>query len=157
MPNSEENPDQVTPDKCEDEEDGTVKDCLDSCCKFHSQCFSALRHNCTGLEPYKWQWDEKATYTDSPIKITLHTILLILYSKRRLYARTASTSETKTEPARLARRPFSQRFTLLFPTKFFKYFFHDPEHECHCESCQCDKKFAECFVQYPCPKVLCTF
>ena len=24
---------------------------------------------------------------------------------------------------------------------------------CHCQSCLCDKQFAECFAQFPCPKM----
>ncbi len=48
----------VNPGKCPDGEK-EVKDCLDSCCKFHAQCFKGLRNNCTGLEPYKWEWQEK--------------------------------------------------------------------------------------------------
>ena len=60
----------VNPGKCSDEakeEEGT-KDCLDSCCKFHAQCFRGLRHNCTGLEPYDWQWEYKVRSQNSSVE-----------------------------------------------------------------------------------------
>eukprot|EP00094_Tigriopus_californicus_P013883 TCALIF_13438-PA protein Name:"Protein of unknown function" AED:0.22 eAED:0.22 QI:371/0.66/0.5/1/0.66/0.5/4/0/190 len=34
------------------------KDCLDSCCQYHSQCFKNLPGDCSGLEPFTWKWRE---------------------------------------------------------------------------------------------------
>ena len=43
----------VTPGEC-----GETEDCLDNCCKHHGECFDQLPKNCSGLEPYHWEWDE---------------------------------------------------------------------------------------------------
>ena len=48
----------VAPNKADCGSGGTV-DCLDSCCRLHNECFGGLGSNCTGLEAYKWRWDEK--------------------------------------------------------------------------------------------------
>lgn len=104
----------------------------DSCCKVHSQCFSNLGSNCTGLEKYDWRWDGKEEEVHCE---HCHRWVVVGTINAVSYWRPFYTSCDRFPSEKAAKEDTSSSI------------------DCHCQSCLCDKRLSECFSQFPCPRV----